>query len=235
MNRRESLAVVASAAATLAGCSGFASNSSEALSETPAADRSVTDGPGSGSETEPDVLAVRVDTDGPPLWLADSDSDDGGRPTVHDRRRYLESTVLDTQSRADRLTVADDVDRQRVDSFLTGTDFATETLYLGTVQVEKCFRLDLCRIAWRSDKVSTDYAQRVRPYDERCGVDEYVFEARLVRIPDALDAAAVNTYSSSIGGGHCDRDGPDARAEEAGGSGSSTPTEANTTATGGDQ
>jgi len=235
MNRRESLAVIASAAATLAGCGGFASNSSEASSETPAADEPVTDGPDSGSEADPDALLVRVDTDRPPLWLAASDSDDGGRPTPHDRRRYLESTVVDTESRADRLTVADGVDRQRVDSFLTGTDFGTETLYLQTVQVEECFRLDLCRIAWHADKVSTDYAQRVRPYDERCGVDEHVIEARLVRIPDALDADSVNAYSSSIGGGPCDRDGPDARAEEAGGSGSSTPTEANTTATGGDQ
>lgn len=240
MNRRESLAVVAGAAATLAGCSGFASSSSES-SETPAADGREPEGPRSGSTGDPEMLRVRTATDRRPLWLADPDAEGGGRPTSSRRRREHDSTVVDTQSRADRLSLADAVDAERVDSFLSATDFETETLYLETIQVRACFELVLCKVSWQPDEVSTDYGRHGLPYDTRCRVDEHAFEARLIRLPERLDADEVNGYSSSVGGGGCGRDGPRAVAEADGGSGTSPATstatdEAETaTSTGGDR
>jgi len=60
-------------------------------------------------------------------------------------------------------------------------------------------------VSWQSDSVDSDYTQRLRPYDEHCAADAHVFESRLIRLPVALDADAVNSYSSSIGGsGRCD-------------------------------
>lgn len=212
MNRRESLAALTGAAASLAGCSGFGSGSSES-SPTPAADGEPTgDGPGHGSTGDPDTLLVRTGTERPPLWLTDGDDD--GRPAADERRHYHDSEVLDTVSRADSLTAVESVDASRVDDFLDATDFGTETLYLETTQVEACFELMLCRIAWGPRRVSTDYGRRTLPWDEPCEADERVFEARLIRIPDAISADDVNSHSSSIGGNPCGAGGP--RAEGSG-------------------
>lgn len=222
MNRRESLAALAGAAASLAGCSGFGAGSDEA-SPTQAADgEPAGDGPGHGSTGDPATLLVRTATERPPLWLTNPDDDE--QPTVHERRRYHDSTVLDTVSKTDSLTAVKSVDENRVDEFLDATDFKAETLYLETIQLEACFELQLCRIAWQPNKVSTDYGRQTLPWDEPCRADKLVFEARLVRIPDAIAADEVNSYSSSIGGSPCGADGP--RAEGSGGGSSGTGTEA---------
>jgi len=92
MNRRESLAVVAGAAATLAGCSGFASSSSDS-STTPAADGGEPEGPRSGSTRDPETLRVWTATDRRPLWLADPDAENGGPP---------DSEPPDARTRLDR-------------------------------------------------------------------------------------------------------------------------------------
>jgi hypothetical protein len=238
MDRRESLAALAGAAAALAGCSGFGEAGGES-SATPAADRGSTgDGPGHGSTGDPESLLVRTPTEQPPLWLSDDQNE--GRPTPDERRHYHDSEVIDTVSLANNLELAETVDEGRVNEFLDGTDFQTETLYLETVQVEACFELMLCRIAWGPRKVSTDYGRRTLPWDEPCGADERVFEARLIRIPDSIAADDVNSFSSSVGGSPCGADGP--RAEGSGGSDSGTALEETdgstsdaTTTTGGEQ
>jgi len=242
MNRRESLALLAGAAATLTGCSGFASGSGDSSSATAGAERTVTEGPQSGTATAPETFLVRVGTDRPPVRLADTNGDGGGRPTPRREDRYIGSIVVDGQSRADRLSIAEPVDEAGFESFLESTDFGAETVYIETISVEECFRLELCRISWRPDDVSTDYARRGRPYDEQCAVDEQVFEARLVRLPDAIDADRVRGGSTSIGTGACDRGRHRAEAVGEAGSGSATsgngesaiPTGTNT-ATGGEQ
>lgn len=227
MNRRESLAAFAGAAASLAGCSGFVTGSGESSSTATAGEAPIADGPGDGSTGDPETLLVRTATDRPPLWLTDQDGEDGGRPSPVDRRSHHDSTVVDTVSIADRLAVAETVDRSRLDDFLDATDFETETVYLETIQIEACFELQLCRIAWGPSKVSTDYGRQTLPWDEPCGADEHVFETRLIRIPDAIAADDVNSFSSSVGGGPCGAGG--ARAVGSGGSSSGT------TTAGGDQ
>ncbi|WP_338739715.1 hypothetical protein [Haloplanus salilacus] len=201
--RRALLHGAAGLAAGFAGCSGLLDGSAESTRTAP---RGGSNGrPESGSVTDPETLLLRLATDRPPIWLATSNSEDSGRPAASERDRWREFIVVDDTARADRLDVADTVDRDQVESFLAATDFAGETVYVEMGAVEECFRLDLCYIGWTPTEISTDYTRQLRPYTERCEADELVVEARLVRIPDAIEAADLNSYSSSIGSGVCDR------------------------------
>jgi len=234
--RRALLHGAAGLAAALAGCGGLLDGSAESTRTAPRDGRG---GSTSGSETNPESLPLRVDADRPPIWFAESSGGDAGRPTASDRDRWRDSFVVDDSGRAERVGVAESADRERVESFLAATDFEAETVYVETSQVEACFRLDLCRVGWTPTEISTDYARRSRSYTERCEVDEWVFEARLIRIPDALDADSVNGYSSSIGTGACDRRRGRAEGASGGGPGPASEsggrTEATATGSGGGQ
>jgi hypothetical protein len=201
--RRALLHGAAGLATALAGCTGLLDGSADSTRTAPRDDSG--GGHASGSVTDPETLLFRVDTDRPPIWLANSDGESDTRPTASERDRWRDSLVVDDSARADRLRVADTVDRERVESFFAGTDFAAETVYVEMNEVEECFRLDLCHVGWTPNRISTDYSWRSRPYTERCAVDQFVIEARLIRIPDAVDADDVSSYSSSIGTGTCDR------------------------------
>ena len=189
-------------AAAIAGCSGLLDESTNST-HTATSDGS-DGGPASGSVTDPETLLVRVDTDRPPVWLAKPNSEADGRPTASDHVRLRDSIVVDS-ARADRISVADTIDRGQIESFFAATDFEAETVYVELSEVEECFQLDLCRISWTPTEISTDYVRRTRSYTERCGVDKQVIEARLIRIPDAIEADNVNSYSSSAGTGACGR------------------------------
>ena len=198
LTRRTLLSGAVGLTAALAGCSGQRGSSAEST-PTASQDDGPT-GPVSGSETDPETLLVRTEAERPPIWTANPD----GRPTVSRHHRWRNHIVVDGSERAERISVADAVDGDRVASFLDATEFDAETVYIEMGQVAACFRLDLCRIGWSAGEISTDYARRSRPYTARCAVDESVVEARLIRIPAALDADDVNSYSSSIGTGECD-------------------------------
>ena len=235
--RRTFLHGAAGLATALAGCSGLIDGSADSTRTAPRDGSS--DAPASGSVTDPASLLLRVDTDRPPIWLARPDSETGGRPTASERDRWREAIVVDDSARADRISVVDTVDREQVESFFAATDFAAETVYVEMGVVEECFRLDLCHISWTPTEISTDYTRRSRPYTERCEVDEWVIEARLIRVPDVIEADNVNSYSSSIGTGACDR--PQERADVEGGTAPSSASasepriETETAAFGGDQ
>jgi hypothetical protein len=235
--RRALLHGAAGIATGLAGCGGLRDGSAESTHTAPRDGSD--DGPGSGSVTDPETLLFRVDTDRPPVWLAEQDGDPGGRPTASVRDRWRDSIVVDDPTRADRIGVVDAVDRERVGSFFAATDFAAETVYVEMGMVEECFRLDLCHVGWTPTGISTEYTRRSRPYTERCAVDEWVVEARFIRIPDAVEADDVHSYSSSVGTGACDR--RRGRAEGEGGAGAaptgerSPRTETATADSGGDQ
>ncbi|WP_135662242.1 hypothetical protein [Halorhabdus rudnickae] len=222
--RRSFLHGAAGLTAALAGCSGLGGDSDESTA-TPT--RAGTDSdPALGSATNPESLLLRVDTDRPPVWLADSDGEPGGRPTATERDRWRDPIIVDDSARTDRLNVAETIDRERVESFFEATDFATETIYVEMRQVEECFRLDLCHISWSATEISTDYTRRSRPYTERCEADAWVTEARLIRIPDAIIADDVHSHSSSVGTGACERRQGDAPRE--GTAGRASATESNT-------
>jgi hypothetical protein len=227
MDRRESLVAIAGVAASLAGCSALSgddgSTRTATVTERPPPDDS---DPGRGSDPgeTPETLLVRADTDLQPVWLADPDREDGGRPTPRRDEHRLDTVVVDSASRADRISVGDGVDRDRAAPFLSATDFGSEAVYVETFRVEECFRLVLCDVSWSSDRISTDYGRETRPWDEACSADERVYESRLIRIPEALDADDVNSYSASVGAGSCGQRVGRAVAAGEGGTGTESPT-----------
>jgi hypothetical protein len=154
-----------------------------------------------------------VDADRQPVWLDDGD----GRPTESPHSRRLESEIIDTASKADRVTVAEDVDRSLVRVFLDETDFDTETVSLQTVMIEECFRLTLCQIRWTADNITTDYGRVSRPYDEPCIAGNEVYAVWAIRIPDTVNADDISSYSTSIGGNSCERQRVGVEGESGGG------------------
>ena len=107
---------------------------------------------------------------------------------------------------------------------LPKSDFDTETVFLESVPVEECYRLQLCRIGWQSSEIRTDYTRVLRPYDEACAVDTTVYESRFVRLPTVLDADAVRSFQTSVSGsGHCTRgEASDSNSEQSSGTADSS-------------
>lgn len=204
--RRRFLHVATAVAGGLAGCSqltGTDSRSSRSVSENGASNF-----PDDTTETNPPAVLLRSESDVPPIHLDGTDDDyseeSGTRPSPR-----IHNEVVGSLSSAEALTVASDADGEAVDQFISETNFENETLYLEVNRVRSCFRLDLCRIAWQSDEIHTDYVRKLRSYDEHCSADTYAYESRLVRLPVALDEESVTGSGSTIsGGGNCGGSGP---------------------------
>jgi len=198
--RRHLLQVAAAVAAGGAGCSGL-------IGEESSSSRSVSEGTGAaipGGDTDTDPPAVRLRATTPPLRLSGSDRTPA-EPESTRRSPRPSHVVLDTRARAEELVVAEDAPEADVSSFVSATEFESETLYFETRSVEECFRLRLCEIAWTANEIRTGYVRQVRPYDERCSADEQVFESRLIRIPATLDRDEIDSYGTSISGSsRCD-------------------------------
>ncbi|AJF27509.1 hypothetical protein SG26_17175 (plasmid) [Haloarcula sp. CBA1115] len=224
--RRTLLHSACGLATMLAGCSGMFEGSDE--STRTASENDGSTAPRAGMESDPAAVVTRVDADRQPVWLDDGD----GRPTESQHSHRLESKIIDTESKADRLAVAGDVDSSLVETFLDETDFDTETVYVQNVMVEECFRLTLCQVSWTTNSVSTDYGRVSRPYDEPCTAGNKVYAVWFIRIPDTVNADDISSYSSSIGGSACDSQRVDAEGEGGGGSASDSDRR---TQTGGEQ
>jgi hypothetical protein len=198
--RRHLLQVAAAVAAGGAGCSGL-------IGEESSSSRSVSEGTGAaipGGDTDADPPAVLLRAKTPPLRLSGSDRTPA-EPESTRRSPRPSHIVLDTKTRAEELVVAEDAPEADVSSFVSATEFESETLYFETRSVEECFRLRLCEIAWTASEIQTGYVRQIRPYDERCSADEQVFESRLIRIPAALDRDEIDSYGTSISGSsRCD-------------------------------
>ncbi|MBV0923632.1 hypothetical protein KTS45_05400 [Halomicroarcula limicola] len=249
--RRRVLHGAAGIAAALSGCGELlsGSDSSTRSQPTPTAGESGESSRGdfAGSESDPASLALRVDTDRPPVWFDDPDREDGGRPTPAEHGGYgyfRTHGLVDSADRAGRVSVADVPDPDRIPAFFEATDFDSETVYVESQLVEECFRLELCSVSWSPDEVRTDYGRVVRPYDDRCEDGEKVFAVRFIRIPAALDAEEVSGYGSSVGAGSCGNrraraefgsSEDDGDSETATADGSETPIEPPATPTGGEQ
>lgn len=197
--RRTLLHSACGLATVLAGCSGVFEGSGGSTRS--ASKNNDSSAPDAGSVSDPDAVATRVNADRQPVWLDDGD----GRPTESQHSRPMESEIIDTAAKADRLSVAEDADRSLIRTFLDETNFDTETVYVQTVPIEECFRLTLCQIRWTADTITTDYGRVSRPYDEPCTAGNTVYAVWVIRIPDTVNADDISSYSSSIGGNSCER------------------------------
>ncbi len=201
--RRHLLHVAAATVAGLAGCSQFTSGSGQSSSSATQT-HGATD-PAGTVLTDPPMLVLRSESDRPAIQFP-SRNDSTDTPPGDRQARRNSHGVIDSATQSQRLSLADGVDRESVSAFITATNFDTESVFLESVPVEECYRLQLCRIAWQPSQIRTDYTRVLRPYDEACAADTTVYESRLVRLPTALDADAVRSFQSSVSGsGHCTR------------------------------
>lgn len=210
--RRRVLAAAAAAAGGLAGCSGSTTTSQSSTSSE--REGRGPDIPDDQLSTDPPMVVARSASEEPPIRLSESDSAESDDERSGPGRRRKERTLV-TESDAETLTIDEDAevlaaddnddDSEAVDlsEFVSATDFAAESLYLETQQVDACFRLSLCYVSWH-DGIQTDYGRTLRPYDEPCAVDDRVTESRVIRLPVALDDLSVNSYGTSVGGSGCD-------------------------------
>jgi hypothetical protein len=199
--RRRVLAVAAAAAGSTAGCLGSESSSSESHSGTEGPGRTI---PDEQTTTDPATLFRRAEAERAPIHLRSPDAEESNDDEPTDRGRHLQTVLVGSASKADRLVVGSDDSNEELASFVSSTNFDTESLYLETKQIEACFRLSLCYITWQ-DGIRTAYSREIRPYDELCSVDTKALESRLIRLPVALDEGSINSYGSSVGGGRCRR------------------------------
>lgn len=186
-------------AAVLSGC-GELTTGQRGRTRT-ATEAAADDQPGSGSTDDVEIAFFRTDDERPPIWLGDSagDGNGGGRPTPRADDRFVESDLIPTAEQAERVAT-DGVDETRVSKFLRETNFDTESVYVSMVRIEECFRLVLCDVSWAASGLSTDYGRQLRPYDEQCAVDRWVYEVRLIRIPASFSPDEPTAHSTSIGG-----------------------------------
>lgn len=206
-SRRRFLQAVTALTAGLAGCGGM--SGSDGHSETAVAGGPE---PPDSSETDPERLRVRADTERAPMFLADPDGETPESPAVDRPGPHVVRGVVDSREKADRLTLADDVvdsidTTPDLEAFVEETAFDSETLYLENNAIGECFELELCWVAWQPGEIRTDYARRLRPYDEACSSDARAVESRLMRLPVALDGDEVNSFGTTVGTGSCDRGG----------------------------
>lgn len=195
--RRRLLQVATAAAGGFAGCGRLTGDAVRSSSSSSASDETTI--PDGNTETDPSAVLIRGDSDRPLIRLGDADTSDS-EPFHPDRSPHLTNDIVDTESKGRQLTVADGEDGKHVSSFVSATDFDSETLYLESRWVRECFRLQLCSISWEPSRVRTHYVRTLRPYDERCTVDAHVVETRLIRFPAALEEASVSGYGSSTSG-----------------------------------
>jgi hypothetical protein len=211
--RRHLLQVAAVTVAGLAGCSQFTSGSGQSSSSSTQT-HGETD-PAGTVLTDPPMLVLRSESDRPAIQFS-SANDATDTPPGDRQARPNSHGVIDSTTQSQRLSIADGVDRESVSAFMRTTNFDTETVFLESVPVEECYRLQLCRIGWQSSEIRTDYTRVLRPYDEACAVDTTVYESRLVRLPTVLDADAVRSFRTSVSGsGRCTRgEGSDRNSEQ---------------------
>jgi hypothetical protein len=198
VRRRALLRGACGLAAAAAGCSGLGGTDSESSSPTVTV-RERPGETGSPAGSNPTAFVRRFDADRPPVWVGTNE-----RPTAGRHYDRIDSEFIDSRAAVDRLGVDEEFDRTGIDEFLAETDFERETVYLQPVTLEECFTLTLCGVHWGADQISTDYNRLTRPYDERCAVDATVYEVWFIRLPEAIDTDAVNSFSTSIGSGQCD-------------------------------
>lgn len=218
--RRRLLQVATAAAGGLAGCGGLTGDAVQSSRSSSASDG--TNAPEGNTVTDPPTVLLRGESERPLIRLGDADEEDP-EPFHSDRSPRLTNELVAAESKGRQLTAADDGDRERVSSFVSATDFDSETLYLESKWVRECFRLQFCSISWEPSTVRTHYVRTLRPYDERCAADAHVVESRLIRLPAALEEASVSGYGSSTSGsGQCG--GPRARTRESTAAGNSSET-----------
>jgi len=189
--RRRTLLGAAGALATLAGCGASDGGGDR---ETP------TEPPREPFDPEsvPPHRRLRGANDGPLVWLSDET-----QTGTNEEPRRRRPTFLTSRDQVDRLRFADVRGVEAARTFLEETTFGSETIFLERVPVRRCYELQLCDVSWSATEVDTQFGRVLRDADVACEHDARDSTAWLVRIPEALDADRITSYSSGVGGSSC--------------------------------
>jgi len=185
----------------LAGCGESATDTATDSASVP---------PERGDRTVPDHRMVRSTDERPAVWFRDADETaatetNDRAPVYADGRGFVASS-----DDADRLRFADVEGAQAARQFVDDTDFDAATVYLLTRSVRECLTLELCNVTWTENDVEFDFGSRHRDADVSCRADARDGVSVLVRIPEALDPDAINSYGSSWSSSPCGRRRPPA-------------------------
>lgn len=191
-SRRELLATLGSgAAAALAGCGGDSASSTRSVGGGERPENLETD-PEHASFRVPDgERGVRVETTG--------NGGDGDVPAA----TFPGRRIVASAKAAKQLVFADADGAAAAKTFLEGTDFESETVFLTQVGIGECYDVELCSVSWRSDHITTNFARLLRPADVACDADADTLVVMLIRIPAVLDPEQVNGFGSSLSSGGC--------------------------------
>lgn len=168
VSRRDALRTVAAAGSLLvAGCSGEASRSREA--------------PSHGDPVSDVEARFARDVDGEPLyWAADGTPPDDR----HGGRLAGPPEYLTEAEDRDDLAFSDTQAGDALGTFVEGTDFAAESLYLVQHRLGECYTLGLVEVVRDADGgVSADFCRKLRPADAPCSAEAHDVVGVAVRLP----------------------------------------------------
>lgn len=190
LTRRRLLQGVAGLATALSGCSASESRSTSV----PSRERP------ENVESTPEHVFVRHSADTPPVWFADDDasSTPGDQP-----RRVRSRGFVASAETASKLRYADADGAAGARSFVDGTDFDEETLYLESRSVGECFELRLCYLTWSRQDIHTQYSSSYRDADVRCDAEARDNTSCLIRVPDVLEPEQVTSGGSGWSSNGC--------------------------------
>lgn len=178
--------VLAGAAALLAGCNG---TSTEPPTERPRPEIVATD---------PPVHTLR--SDGDETLVRDERETDDAEETTDP---HPDPIVVDNSEAAEALSFADVDGVERAQQFLAETEFESESVVLLQDAVGECYAQEVCYVAWSATEVQVDSVRRYRDANVSCSTDAKDTIATFVRVPGALDADQMSSFSWSTGSGRC--------------------------------
>lgn len=181
VSRRDVLAGMSATIAGLAGCS--ASHGSQDRAADGSQERA------SGSVRDPETLTVR--------------NPDGETVIVHDGPRFAGDGFVTEESWFDDVSFADDLAESEIDAvetFVAGTDFSEQFLYLITHRVDSCMRRKVLSLQWGPSNLDVDMCWQLRPPDESCEADRSEPRAKFVRVDGHVDPEGISSFGTSASG-----------------------------------
>lgn len=180
ISRRAALQTVATAGALLsAGCAGEASRSHEV--------------PSRGEPITDIEVAFARDVDGESIFAPDDEPDTSTATGHRDREgnRPINSVeyLVGTDDR-DGLTFSETAAGEALRSFVDGTDFSTESIYLLERSLGECYTLALVNVVRDDDGgISADFCRQLRPADVACEAKTLETVGVAIRLPFAGDSS----------------------------------------------
>ncbi|SEH42712.1 hypothetical protein SAMN05192561_101939 [Halopenitus malekzadehii] len=88
-------------------------------------------------------------------------------------------------------------------SFLTATDFETQSVFFRTLGIESCKRYRIHSVSWEGDHVEFEYCRELRPPDRSCTADTWDAVGLFIRLPVTFRSPTALSGSGASGRSPC--------------------------------